>query len=152
MKRKTLECSKCGATTDAACSCAVAYVPAGTRAALAVATNPGKSNRALAIEYGIDEKMLRLARKKSGAEHSAPRLGKDGKKYPAKPRLVSSSADEGARQFTALVLRLVLMIQGQSPERYIGTGAFADDLDAVAHFLGEVAAAKTASGKLKAAG
>jgi hypothetical protein len=96
--------------------------------------------------------MLRLARKKSGAEHSAPRLGKDGKKYPAKPRPASSSADEGARQFTALVLRLVLMIQGQTPQRYIGAGAFADDLSAVALFLGEVAAAEAASGKLKAVG
>jgi len=34
-----LECSACGATADAACECGVAYVPAGLRAAKAVAEN-----------------------------------------------------------------------------------------------------------------
>jgi hypothetical protein len=153
-KRK-LECSECGATTDAACDCRAPYVPAGTRAARAIAANPWKSNRALATECGIDEKMIRLARKKSGAEHSAPekRIGKDGKKYPVKPRRrVGGSEDEGQRQFTALVLRLVLMIQGQVPQRYAKTGAAPDDLKSVARFVSQVAAAKAANSvQMKAA-
>ena len=48
-----LECSKCGATVEAACNCAAAYVPAGARAAQAVAENPEKSDRAIAAELGV---------------------------------------------------------------------------------------------------
>jgi hypothetical protein len=43
-----LECSSCGATTEAQCGCGVPYLPAGARAAKAVAENPGMSDRAIA--------------------------------------------------------------------------------------------------------
>lgn len=81
-----LECSACGAATDAACNCGVPYVPAGTRAAEAIAATPGKSNRAIADEIGVSEPTIRRARK-SGASHDAPEkhTGKDGKSYPAYP-------------------------------------------------------------------
>lgn len=89
-KPAILECSNCGATTSAACPCGVSYVPAGTRAADAIAADPGKSNRAIAAELGVDEATVRAARKKSGAEYSAPAtvVGKDGKSYPAKGKTV----------------------------------------------------------------
>lgn len=58
-----LECSNCGATTDAACNCGVPYVTAGERAAKAVAANPEKSNRAIADIADVDEKTVRKARR-----------------------------------------------------------------------------------------
>ena len=81
-----LECSECGATAQATCGCGVAYVPAGTRAAAAVAANPKKSDRALAAELGVSGQTIGRARKKSGATNVAPErvAGKDGKSYPAR--------------------------------------------------------------------
>jgi hypothetical protein len=83
---RQIGCSACGATTDAACDCGVAYVPAGQRAAEAVAANPELSDRAIAAEIGVDHKTVGAARKSVG-EHSPPekRVGKDGKRYKAKP-------------------------------------------------------------------
>jgi hypothetical protein len=82
-----LACTECGATTSAACNCGVAYVPAGTRAADAVAKNPEKSNVVLAEELGVGEATVRRARKKSTSSHDEveKRTGKDGKsrKLPA---------------------------------------------------------------------
>jgi hypothetical protein len=99
-----------GVTADAACDCGAPYVPVGARAVEAIKGNPKKSNRAIAGELGVDEKMVRIARKKAGAaaECSAPgkrvgkdgdiqrdalsdlvygrRIGKDGKSYPAKSK------------------------------------------------------------------
>ncbi len=72
-------CSSCGATADVECCCGVPYMPAGRRAAEAVAANPEKSNRVIAEEIGVDERTVRSARK-STAEYSAveKRIGKDG--------------------------------------------------------------------------
>jgi hypothetical protein len=83
---RQIGCWSCGATTDAACDCGVAYVPAGQRAADAVAANPEKTDRAIAAEIGVDHKTVGAARKLVG-EHSPPekRVGKDGKRYKAKP-------------------------------------------------------------------
>jgi hypothetical protein len=50
-----LECIECGETADAACRCGVAYVPAGARAAKAIADNPEKSDRAIAAELGVSD-------------------------------------------------------------------------------------------------
>jgi hypothetical protein len=146
-----LECSECGATTDAACDCGAPYIPARTRAAKAVAIHPFKSDRELARECGVGRTTIQRARK-SGGPHGPPeRVGKDGKKY--RPR-VGISADEGQRQFTALVLRLLLMIQGQEPQRYTMTRVSPDDLRSVGRFVSKVAAAKVAGpvGKKAAAG
>ena len=72
-------CSSCGATVDAACDCGVPYMPAGQRAAAAVAANPHKSNRAIAEEMGIDERTVRRARTAAHAAVDEPRTGLDGK-------------------------------------------------------------------------
>lgn len=50
-----LECSACGAKANAECACGVEYVPAGTRAAAAIAKNPEKSDRAIAAEIGANQ-------------------------------------------------------------------------------------------------
>ena len=56
---RKLECSACGATTDAACDCGASYTPAGARAAKAVAANPERSDRAIAAELGVAPNMGR---------------------------------------------------------------------------------------------
>lgn len=84
---KNLECSSCGATANAACSCGVEYVPAGTRAIKAVAESPGKSDRAIAKELGVSPTIVHRARRKATAHKDAvPRVGLDGKarKQPSK--------------------------------------------------------------------
>jgi hypothetical protein len=77
-----LECPGCGASTEARCDCGVAYVPAGARAAKAVAENPGKSDRAIAAELGITHPTVAKARRATGkdlpVEPPATRTGKDG--------------------------------------------------------------------------
>src|SRR2546430_5482496 len=76
-----IKCSSCGATADAACDCGAAYVPAGARAAKAIEKNPGRSNRALAADIGVDEGTVRKARQSTAGDSAAqPRVGLDGKR------------------------------------------------------------------------
>jgi hypothetical protein len=83
---RQIGCSACGATANASCDCGAPYLPAGQRAAEAVAANPEKSDRAIAAEIGVDKNTVAAARRKSGGEDSPPekRTGKDGKSYPVK--------------------------------------------------------------------
>lgn len=75
-----LECSACGAEADAACNCGAPYVPASARAAAAIAKNPGKSDRAIATELGVNQSTVSRARKSTDANASVgKRTGKDGK-------------------------------------------------------------------------
>lgn len=81
-----LECSSCGKNADAACDCGVAYIPAGARAAAAVAANPEKSDRAIAVEIGVGNKTVSRARAtvsrdtvETPAAEPAKRVGRDGK-------------------------------------------------------------------------
>jgi hypothetical protein len=80
-----LRCSGCGAKAEATCDCGVPYIPAHEFAALAIARDPKKSNRALAMETGLSKDTIRAARK-SGGENSPPEKheGRDGKTYPAR--------------------------------------------------------------------
>src|SRR5260370_8608037 len=55
---RQLECSACGAETEAACDCGVAYVPAGEPAAKAGAHSPNKSNPAISEEPGLADRTL----------------------------------------------------------------------------------------------
>jgi hypothetical protein len=102
-----LICTSCNASGEAPCDCGVpfTYVSAGQVAENAVLDpkNQDKSNVALAKEFGVAEATIRRARAGSSndepeeraprganalpAENSAPetrRVGRDGKKYPAK--------------------------------------------------------------------
>jgi DNA-binding MarR family transcriptional regulator len=75
-----LQCSGCGATTNAACNCGAPYVPAGTRAAEAIAKNPEKSSRKIAEEIGVSEPTVRRARKSTAScDAVEKRVGRDGK-------------------------------------------------------------------------
>lgn len=84
-----LECSKCGTTVEAGCDCGVAYVPAGSRAAKALAANPKKSNRAIAAKIGVSRATVDRARKSTGSfEPVDERIGLDGKtRKPPEPSL-----------------------------------------------------------------
>jgi hypothetical protein len=106
--KSRLICSDCGAPGEGTCGCGAPYLPAGQRAAEAVAANPEKSDRAIAKDIGVDHKTVAKARK-SGGEYSPPassdapdkREGQDGKSYPAKAerKKVKSKAERDIEQF-----------------------------------------------------
>lgn len=80
MAVQQMTCTGCGAEANASCNCGKPYVPKKQRAAEAIAANPQKSNRAIAIDEGIAEATVRRARE--GASDDAPeREGRDGKVY-----------------------------------------------------------------------
>jgi hypothetical protein len=98
-----MECSECGATAKAGCGCGVAYVPAGSRAAAAVAANPGESDRAIAKKVGVDHKTVAKARRATGDNSPVEaRTGRDGKRRkPPKRKCTRPSGpaqDEVQRQ------------------------------------------------------
>jgi hypothetical protein len=86
----------CGANGEGSCQCGAPYVPAGLRAAQAIAASPDKSDRAIAQEIGVGRETVRRARK-STAPHEAvaKRTGKDGKsrELPRKAKAVSLPTD-----------------------------------------------------------
>jgi hypothetical protein len=96
-----LECSLCGASTNAACECGAPYVPAGARAAAAVAADPEKSDRALATEVGVSKDTIRRARKSTGAREPVKRVGRDGKARKRPIKKQRRSADDFARDMAA---------------------------------------------------
>jgi hypothetical protein len=65
----------------------------------AVAADPGKSNRAIADDIGVDETTVRRARNR-GAAKAAPdkRTGRDGKRYPPNASRSGSGASEGTKR------------------------------------------------------
>lgn len=76
------------------------------RAADAIKANPGKSNRAIAAEIGVDHKTVAKARGDNSPSETV--VGRDGKQYPAKRRAkiggVSPAANDplaAARRFAA---------------------------------------------------
>ncbi len=79
LKSRRLECSKCGASAEASCNCGVAYVPAGIRAAQAVAANPDKSMRAIAAETGVSKSTIHRAKQSvpNGTSRSRGGTGSD---------------------------------------------------------------------------
>jgi IS30 family transposase len=83
-----LICSKCGAKGRGSCRCGAAYLPPDKRAAKALKTKSGWSNRAIAEKIGVTHKTVGRARQKAGGDKSPPekRQGKDGKSYPARPK------------------------------------------------------------------
>jgi hypothetical protein len=83
-RQAKLACTKCGAQTDAPCSCGAAYKPVEV-AKEAIKANPQKSNRAIAKETGISEPTVRRARA-SGDAPADNVIGLDGKSYKAKAK------------------------------------------------------------------
>src|SRR6266478_1187914 len=82
-----LHCGKCGVIATAACDCGVAYIPARIAATKAIKAHPEKSNRAIAVQFGVGKDTIRRLRDATGA--NAPlqkRNGLDGRDRPAKGR------------------------------------------------------------------
>jgi hypothetical protein len=105
-----MSCSACGAEANASCTCGVPYVPKAMRAAVAIAADPTKSNRAIADEIGVSEPTVRRARE-AGASHdaAATHIGRDGKSYPAaQPRAnVAPDLIAEANKHLAKILPLI---------------------------------------------
>ena len=75
-----IACVECGAVTHSACECGAAYMPAGARAAEAVAATPHRSNRAIAADLGVSEGTVRTARQSTAQGYAVDRrVGLDGK-------------------------------------------------------------------------
>jgi hypothetical protein len=62
------------------------YVPPGDLAARELAANPEKSDRGIAKELGVSHQTVKRERAKLGVTDVTPekRIGRDGKRYPAK--------------------------------------------------------------------
>ena len=76
----SLGCTKCGAVVEAACCCGASYVPAGDRAAEAVAAHPEMSDRQIAEMIGVGSNTVRRARKSTAPSGAVEkRTGKDGR-------------------------------------------------------------------------
>lgn len=116
-------CTGCGATVDAACDCGVPYMPAGQRAAAAIAANPRMSDRAIATELGIGSNTVRRARQQSTAPHGAvedePRVGIDGKvrRLPtrAAPEVTEDSPSELRKAFLFYAYEAKLLARYDGP-------------------------------------
>jgi hypothetical protein len=98
-----LECSSCGATANAACDCGAPYVPAGVRAADAIAANPEKSDRRIAKEIGVSQPTVSKARKQSTDNSLSvdKRIGLDGKTRKLPEKISPPVADVRADDATA---------------------------------------------------
>jgi hypothetical protein len=115
-KAARLECSLCGASTNATCECGAPYVPAGARAAAAVAANPEKSDRALATEIGVGKDTMRRARKSTGASEPVKRVGRDGKARKRPIKKQRRSAGDFARNMLDVgqVITIAAPIAGET--------------------------------------
>jgi hypothetical protein len=72
-----MACVECGAEAYASCNCNKVYRPKEL-AAKAIADNPGRSNRAIAQQFGLSEPTVRRARTAS-PDAVDRRIGLDGK-------------------------------------------------------------------------
>jgi predicted transcriptional regulator len=123
-----MECSSCGASTDAACACGVAYVPAAERVAAAVKANPEKSNVAIAKDLGVSEKTVRNHRPTS--DQSEVRTGLDGKARRMPKKAEPDDEDVFDRWVDQLLNKYLKKTAGRKPtpeEIYQGAAALAVD-------------------------
>jgi hypothetical protein len=105
-------CTACGSETNATCTCGAAYVPAAQRAAEAIKANPGKSDRAIAADIGVNQSTVSRARQSGDAPASPERTGRDGKQYSVRQRRVSVEPDaEPTEQDLATIPRLMAMFE-----------------------------------------
>ena len=106
-----LECSSCGAKADAACNCGTPYIPAGERAARAVAASPEKSDRAIAAELGVSHTTVQNARKATGNHLPVDeRIGLDGKVRRLPTRRIYEDGDNPGIEDE---------IDGEDPQNYV---------------------------------
>jgi|SRR5450631_1843898 hypothetical protein len=93
MSIQRMVCTGCGAEANASCNCGVSYVAKSVRAAQAVKANPGKSDRAIAVDLGIGHQTVGRARRESHGPDGPPddeRTGQDGKSYSIRQRITDN--------------------------------------------------------------
>lgn len=122
-RKRVLEigCSSCGATVDAACDCGLPYMPAGQRAAAAVAANPQMSDRAIAQELGVGSNTVRRARERTaphGAVDGEPRVGLDGKVRRLPRRIDEDDEEEFSPKELAARDRGSFMLRAQEAKNF----------------------------------
>lgn len=108
MSIQRMVCTGCGAEANASCNCGVSYVAKSVRAAQAIKANPGKSDRAIAVDLGINQSTVSRVRNSGDAYASPERIGQDGKSYSVRqrvvddpdisPKLVAEAAATGRRR------------------------------------------------------
>ena len=76
-----------------------------------------KSNRWHAAKLGVDEKMVRIARDKSTAEHSAvgPRVGRDGKVRRMPVRTATRLTDVGSARYPMTLGACACVVSSRAP-------------------------------------
>jgi hypothetical protein len=104
----SMECSRCGAITDAGCNCGEIYLPAGSRAVKAIQADHRKSDRAIAEQLGIGKDTVRRARTGANAP-VGKRVGKDGKlrripKLKKTMELIMPTAEEAEEEHQLFLL------------------------------------------------
>ncbi len=118
-------CTSCGATVDAACDCGAPYMPAGQRAASAIAANPQMSDRAIAQQIGVSQPTVSRARQSTETDVSVdePRIGLDGKtrRMPRRVEITEESPSELRKAFLfyAYEARLLARYDGPIDEEVI---------------------------------
>jgi hypothetical protein len=131
-------CTACGAEANATCTCGVAYVPKSVQAAEAIATNPEKSDRAIAAELGVGRTTVQRARKevaRDGPPELDERVGRDGKRYSAtrptttepisEDKIITAAANGPVFEVTKILRRL--SPSGRLQLRRIALQAWSDE-------------------------
>jgi hypothetical protein len=105
----TLRCTSCGALCEARCSCGASYkyISPGELAAMAVKTNPGKSDRAIADEIGVGNKTVSRARQSTVSNdtvETSARVGRDSKvRVAPQPKQRKNNTPEKATAASAVL-------------------------------------------------
>lgn len=94
MSVQRMVCTGCGSEANASCGCGVSYVPKASRARELRAAEPNRSLGSIAEELGMARQSVSDALKVAGDLPPTEVIGRDGKSYPIKPRLVVGHDDD----------------------------------------------------------
>lgn len=94
MSVQRMVCTGCGSEANATCDCGVSYVPKAVRARQMREADPNRSLGSIAEELGVARQSVSDALKVAGHLPPAQVVGRDGKTYPAKLRMVDDVDDD----------------------------------------------------------
>lgn len=117
-----MACTACGSLANAACDCGAPYLPAGQRAAEALAANPQMSDRAIARDIGVHHSTVNEARKSTVGNPTVDvetRIGLDGKerRLPFR-RAVEDDDEEFSQSELASRNRGSFMLRAQEAKNF----------------------------------
>jgi hypothetical protein len=93
MSVQRIVCTGCGSEANASCNCGLPYKPKAARAREMREADPTRSLGSIAEELGMARQSVRDALQVAGDLPPAEVIGRDGKKYPVRPRLVKGDAE-----------------------------------------------------------